>query len=126
MSGHTTYSIEIEAESGETDYIALDTTLAKVAIGKTKEHAALPENATKNVFLAFRQNAGATGYINSDGSADVTGRAYPKKRMGRPELPPEDRTKPRTIWMSDAEWDKVQSAPKGWVRGMVQRAKVPA
>lgn len=48
------------------------------------------------------------------------------KRMGRPELPPEDRTKPRTIWMTDAEWVKVQSAPKGWVRGLIQRAKVPA
>lgn len=48
------------------------------------------------------------------------------KRMGRPELPPEDRTKPRTIWMTDAEWGKVQAAPKGWVRGLVRRAKVPA
>lgn len=48
------------------------------------------------------------------------------KRMGRPELPPEDRTKPRTIWMTDAEWAKVQAAPKGWVRGLVQRARVPA
>lgn len=44
------------------------------------------------------------------------------KRMGRPELPPEHRTKPRTIWMTDAEWAKVQAAPKGWVRGLVQRA----
>ena len=51
--------------------------------------------------------------------------AAPKK-MGRPELPPEDRAKPRTIWMSEAEWVKVQSAPKGWVRGLIQRAKVPA
>ena len=48
------------------------------------------------------------------------------KRMGRPELPPEERTKPRTIWMTDAEWARVQAAPKGWVRGLVARAKVPA
>lgn len=47
------------------------------------------------------------------------------KRMGRPELPPEQRTKPRTIWMTDAEWAKVQSAPKKWVNGLVQRAKLP-
>lgn len=47
------------------------------------------------------------------------------KRMGRPELPPEQRTKPRTIWMTDAEWAKVQAAPKKWVNGLVQRAKVP-
>lgn len=47
-------------------------------------------------------------------------------RMGRPELPPEHRTRPRTIWMTDAEWVKVKAAPKGWVRGLVQRAKVPA
>ena len=126
MSGHTTYSIVIQAESGETDYIPLDTTSAKVAIGKTKEQAALPDNADRNVFLAFCRNAGAAGYINGDGNADVVGRAYPKNRMGRPELPPEARTKPRTIWMTDAEWAKAQSAPKGWVRSLVQRAKVPA
>ena len=47
------------------------------------------------------------------------------KRMGRPELAPEDRSKPRTIWMTDAEWAKVQSAPKGWVRSLVQKAKAP-
>ena len=46
------------------------------------------------------------------------------KKMGRPELPPEQRTKPRTIWMTDAEWSKVHAAPKGWVRGLVQRAKM--
>jgi len=46
-------------------------------------------------------------------------------RMGRPELAPEDRTKPRTIWMTDAEWSKVQAAPKGWVRSLVQKAKTP-
>ena len=46
------------------------------------------------------------------------------KKMGRPALPPEQRTKPRTIWMTDAEWAKVHAAPKGWVRGLVQRAKV--
>ena len=48
------------------------------------------------------------------------------KKMGRPELAPEDRSKPHTIWMTDAEWAKVQSAPKGWVRSLVVRAKVPA
>jgi hypothetical protein len=47
------------------------------------------------------------------------------KRMGRPELPPEDRTKPRTIWMTDAEWTKVQAATKGWVRSLVRKAKAP-
>lgn len=31
-----------------------------------------------------------------------------------------------SIWMTDAEWVKVQSAPKKWVNGLVQRAKVPA
>ena len=45
-------------------------------------------------------------------------------RMGRPKLPPEERTSPRTIWMTDAEWAKVQAAPKGWVRGLVQRSAV--
>ena len=48
------------------------------------------------------------------------------KKIGRPELPPEERTRPRTIWMTDAEWAKVQSAPKGWVRSLVQRCKPPA
>ena len=48
------------------------------------------------------------------------------KKIGRPKLPPEDRTKPRTIWMSDGEWVKVQAAPKGWVRSLVTRAKLPA
>lgn len=50
----------------------------------------------------------------------------PAPKRGRPELPPEERTKPRTIWMSEPEWVKVQLAPKGWVRGLIQRAKVPA
>ena len=45
------------------------------------------------------------------------------KRMGRPELPPEERTRPRTIWMTDADWAKVQAAPKGWVRGLVRKSK---
>ena len=44
-------------------------------------------------------------------------------RMGRPELAPEERSKPRMIWMTDAEWAKVQAAPKGWLRGLVQKNK---
>jgi hypothetical protein len=27
--------------------------------------------------------------------------------------------------MTDAEWAKVQAAPKGWVRSLVQKAKAP-
>ena len=59
-------------------------------------------------------------------SAPIPGEVYTKPMMGRPPLLPEQRTHPRTIWMTDAEWAKVQAAPKGWVRGVVQRAKLPA
>ena len=44
------------------------------------------------------------------------------KKIGRPTLPPEQRTHPRTIWMTDAEWSTVQSSPKGWVRRLINRA----
>jgi hypothetical protein len=43
--------------------------------------------------------------------------------MGRPELPPEQRSKPRTIWMPDSEWSKVKAHPKGWVRELIRNAK---
>jgi hypothetical protein len=44
------------------------------------------------------------------------------KKMGRPELPPEQRSKPRTIWMPDSEWAKVKGHPKGWVRELIRNA----
>ena len=73
-----------------------------------------------NAPVAQRTEQGA-----STSEAEGSSPSRRTKKMGRPELPPELRTKPRTIWMTDAEWAKVQSAPKKWVNGLVQRAKVP-
>ena len=80
-------------------------------------------NGTKCCIQWTRTDDGQTAYW---GPAGAVFKPHWYVRMGRPELSPEDRSKPRTIWMTDAEWAKVQAAPKGWVRGLVQRAKVPA
>lgn len=80
-------------------------------------------NGTKCAIQWTRDSDGQVAYWGPSGA---TFKPHWFARMGRPELPPEDRTKPRTIWMTDAEWAKVQAAPKGWVRGLVQRAKAPA
>ena len=80
-------------------------------------------SGTKCCIQWTRTEDGQTAYW---GPAGAVFKPYWYVRMGRPELAPEDRTKPRTIWMTDIEWAKVHAAPKGWVRGLVQRAKVPA
>ena len=80
-------------------------------------------NGTKCCIQWARSEDGQMAYW---GPAGAVFKPHWYVRMGRPELAPEDRTKPRTIWMTDAEWAKVQGAPRGWVRGLVARAKVPA
>jgi hypothetical protein len=80
-------------------------------------------NGTKCCIHWARSEDGQTAYW---GPAGAVFKPHWYVRMGRPALAPEDRSTPRTVWMTDAEWAKVQAAPKGWVRGLVQRSKVPA
>lgn len=35
-------------------------------------------------------------------------------------MPPAERTSPRTVWMTSAEWAKVQAQPKGWIRSIIR------
>jgi hypothetical protein len=79
-------------------------------------------NGTKCCIQWSRPEDGQTAYW---GPAGAVFKPHWYVRMGRPELPPADRSKPRTIWMTDAEWAKVRTAPKGWVRSFVQKAKAP-
>lgn len=44
-------------------------------------------------------------------------------KIGRPELPPEFKTYPHTIYLTDAQWDKVQRLGTGWLRSIIDRAK---
>ena len=45
------------------------------------------------------------------------------KRMGRPELPPNEKTNPHTVYLTDAQWVKVQKRGKDWLRTLIDKAK---
>lgn len=77
-------------------------------------------NGTKCCIQWTRSEDGQTAYW---GPAGAVFKPHWYVRMGRPELPPEERTRPRTIWMTDSDWAKVQAAPKGWVRGLVKKSE---
>ena len=53
------------------------------------------------------------------------------KKMGRPvgsSLPPERQTKPRSVRMTDARWEKLkqlQRAYDGWLDKAIDKAKLP-
>lgn len=81
------------------------------------------ESASNGIKCCIQWHRSSDGQSAYWGPAGAVFKPHWYVRMGRPELPPAERTKPHTIWMTDAEWAKVQSADKGWVRGLVQRAK---
>ena len=69
-----TYTIETVCGLS-TDYIQLGKVSAKTAITEARNAAA--KYRDEQVFLSwFRTSDGQRGYLNSDGSHDVTGRAY--------------------------------------------------
>lgn len=54
------------------------------------------------------------------------------KRRGRPpgtggrRLAPEDATKPRSVRLTDARWEKLKRLGSDWLAGAIDRAKEPA
>lgn len=45
-------------------------------------------------------------------------------KIGRPELPPEFKTYPHTIYFTEAQWAKIQQyGGPTWIRSMIDRAK---
>lgn len=48
-----------------------------------------------------------------------------KRARGRPELPPDERTVPRSVRLTPAEWRKFDAMGKGWLRRVLGRAKPP-
>lgn len=52
------------------------------------------------------------------------------KRRGRPpgaagpRLAPEDQTKPRSVRLNDARWQKLKRLGTGWLEGVIDRAKM--
>jgi hypothetical protein len=48
-----------------------------------------------------------------------------KRPPGRPPLPPEDHTKPRSVRLNDARWLKLKRLGTGWLEKAIDRAKEP-
>ena len=51
------------------------------------------------------------------------------KKMGRPAgpaLPPEQQTKPRSVRLNDARWEKLKRLGSDWLAGAIDRAKEPS
>ena len=57
----------------------------------------------------------------------ITGKVTPPtiapKIIGRPPLPPTLKTKPYTVWLTDAERSKVKQQERGWLRNLIRKAK---
>jgi hypothetical protein len=49
-----------------------------------------------------------------------------KRPPGRPPLPPEDHTKPRSVRLNDARWLKFKRLGTGWLERAIDRAKEPS
>lgn len=60
----------------------------------------------------------------------MTKEQQPKRRgrppgSGGPRLAPEDATKPRSVRLNDARWDKLQRLGRSWLEGAIDRAREP-
>lgn len=49
----------------------------------------------------------------------------PEPKIGRPELPPDEKTKPRSIRLNDERGDKLQRLGREWLERAIDRAKLP-
>lgn len=47
-----------------------------------------------------------------------------KRPQGRPPLPPEDHTKPRSVRLNDARWAKFKLLGSAWLEKAIDRAKL--
>lgn len=50
----------------------------------------------------------------------------PEPKIGRPELPTDEKTKPRSIRLNDERWDKLQRLGREWLELAIDRAKTPS
>jgi hypothetical protein len=48
----------------------------------------------------------------------------PTRPQGRPALPPEESTKPRSVRLNDARWEKLKKLGSDWLARAIDRAKV--
>lgn len=60
----------------------------------------------------------------------ISGEA-PKRRgrppgPGVPRLAPQDATKPRSVRLNKARWEKLQRLGRGWLEAAIDRAQEPA
>jgi len=49
----------------------------------------------------------------------------PKRPRGRPPVPPEEKLEQRSIRLTAAQWEKVDTFGISWLRKLIQRAKPP-
>lgn len=45
--------------------------------------------------------------------------------QGRPALPPEESTKPRSVRLTDARWEKLKRLGSAWLNKAIDKAKEP-
>lgn len=48
---------------------------------------------------------------------------FPEPKVGRPELPPNEKTRPRSIRLNDGRWDKLQRLGREWLERAIDRAR---
>lgn len=70
-----TYTVEIDDESTGIEYMPAKGKLNAMAMALRE--ARDPKNADKLVYVSFSKIDGTRGYINADGSADITGHPFP-------------------------------------------------
>lgn len=61
----------------------------------------------------------------------MTDQPTPKRRgrppgTGGPRLAPEDATKPRSVRLNDARWEKLKRLGRDWFERTIDRAKLPS
>jgi len=49
----------------------------------------------------------------------------PKRPRGRPPVPPEEKLEQRSIRLTPAQWEKVDTFGIDWLRKLIERAKPP-
>jgi hypothetical protein len=49
----------------------------------------------------------------------------PEPKIGRPELPPDEQTSPRTVRLNDERAEKLKRLGRAWLEKAIDRAKEP-
>ena len=79
MTQHTPsiYSIELQFESGETQHVYLGATSDSQATKKMRAYMQINRHQDAYAYLCFsRSSDGQVGYLNQDGGASPTGKAW--------------------------------------------------